>query len=270
MSMKKSYKLPIPLLGLPLKGRHNPILVALSSTPLVDVEVEVEESNAPSVSVNGEPRLGWRGELALKSFVDELSARLEQPLRFSVYYQARGFHVAGVYAILTVALVEAVAEEGGYEMEPVEVAEAADSIDWDAGVELDYIDACRRAIVLESSIIFRKGEEPIKVSLAGGKVELVGEEELGDVIEEELGEEIHTALSRLVGLSVAVWSRGIVEKGWEAIRSIWRLASRLENGLYYALFGVAPPPEGCKWTPGLQTAFGVCIDVGEGQTIDVA
>ncbi len=269
MVFERSYPLPIPLLGVPLRGKHNPVLVALTRGELVEVRVELSEASEARLALRGTPRLGWRGELALRSFLDELVSRLEQPIEAQVEYNARGFHVAGVYAVLTYALVEAVAEEGGYEMEPVEVERAANSIDWDAGVELDYIDACRAALARQSSLVYRRGEEPIPVSLEGGALELVGEVELGEVIEDELEEEIVNALTRLVGMSVAVWSRRVVGEGWRGLESVWKRASRLENALYHALFGVELPEEGCKWTPGLQTVYGVCVEKGLGEKVEL-
>ncbi len=262
---ERAYPLPVPLLGLQLRGRHNPFLVALTEADVVRVSVELGEcSGAPRLRVEGEPRLTPEAQLALRSFLDELSGRLEQCLEAVVYYEAQLYHPAGLYAVLTYALVEAVAEEGGYEMEAGEVAEAANSIDADAGVDLDYLDAARAAIARGRSLVYRRGEDPIEVSLGGGRVELVGEARLGGVIEDELPEELHVAISRLVGLNVALASRAVVERGWEGFRATWRIASRVENGLYYTLYGLEPPEEGCKWTPGLRTAFSVCLERGIG------
>ena len=268
--MQRRYPLPVPLLGIQLRGRHNPFLVALSSSELITVEVELEEAeSSPSLRVEGEPRPSDAMLLALRAFLDELSARLEQPLSARLYYEALRYHPAGVYAVLTYALVEAVAEEGGYEMSEKEVAEAANSIDADAGIDLDYLDALREALARRSSLVYRRGEDPVEVKLEGGVVELVGEEGLGEVIEDKLDDELHVAISRLVGMTVAVAARRIVSDGWRGFNGIWGVSSRLENGVYYALFGVEPPPAGCKWTPGLHSVFAVCVDVGMGEKLEL-
>ncbi len=269
MAFHQSYRLPIPILGVQLRGRHNPVLVALSLDPIVDVSIEVDESPESRLEVKGEPPLGWRGSLALRSFLDEVVTRLEQPLRVSIEYTTRGFHVAGLYAVLTYAIVEAVAIEGGYEMSAEEIARACNDIDVDAGVDLDYVMAARDAIASGSSLVWRRGEEPIRVKLEGGVVELVGEEELGEVIEDEVGDELHTVVSRLAGLIVVDASRAILESGWKGLTDKWRVLARLENSIYYMLFGVEPPPSGCKWTPGLQTVFGVCVEAGLGARVRV-
>ncbi len=268
--MEKRYRLPVPLLGIQLRGRHNPFLVALSSREYVRVSVELDEAEgAPSLRVEGEPSPPDAMKLALGSFLDELSTRLEQPLRARVYYEALRYHPAGLYAVLTYALVEAVAVEGGYEMSSGEIAEAANSIDADAGVDLDYVDGLRVALARGRSIVYRRGEEPIEVRLEGGRVELVGEEGLGEVIEDRLEDEVHVALSRLVGISVAVAARRVVERGWKGLGESWPVVSRLENGLYYALFGVEPPAEGCKWTPGMHSVFAVCVEAGMGDRVEL-
>ena len=269
--MERRYRLPVPLLGVQLRGRHNPFIIALSARELVNVDVELEEAEgAPSLRVEGEPRASDALRLALGAFLDELSSRLEQPLRAHVYYETLRYHPAGLYAVLTYALVEAVVEEGGYDMSREEIAEAANSIDSDAGVDLDYLDGLRAALARGKSLVYRRGEDPVEISLEGGAVELVGEEKLGDVIEDKLDEEVHVALSRLVGMTVATVARRIVEKGWRGVREAWGVASRLENGVYYALFGVEPPSPGCKWTPGIHSVFAVCLGSGLGERLELA
>ena len=254
-----TYPLALVFLGVPLPGKHNPYIVLVSREEVVRVEVSLGEAEKPSARL--EPSgLGWRLELALKSFVDELSARLEQPLEAELRFSWSRVEVvpaASLYAAATLALVTEVAEAGGYEMEPGEVLEAASSIDVEAGVWLDYLDALRRAMVEGRSMTYRHGEEPVLFEEGRRlELELVGEEDIGEDIAVKLGDNLLTAYARLLGLLVVEAAGALRSGDWGP--GDFQVAARLENGAYYSLYGAEPPPEGCKWTPSLQRVYGVC------------
>ena len=258
------YTMPLPLVyyGVPLPGKANPYIVLLSkNNGVVETMISIEEAEkTSSVTIRG-ITLGWRYDVAIKSFVDELSSRLEQPLQIEISISVEGLAyppAASVYAVTTLALVQAVSEQGGYELSPQEVLQAANSIDQEGGVDLDFVDAMRTALVSRKSIVYRRGEEPVE--LGTGKemeLELVGEEDIGDDITSKLEDPLYSEITRLLGLNVIEVVHKLREKspGNNTDLSIYE---RIENAAYYMLYGANPPDPGCKWVPSLQRVYGVC------------
>lgn len=269
MTYAYDFPLALVLAGVPIPGKSNPYIVLVTPNARVHVEVDVEEASQPTARLEG-LRLGWRFEIAFKSFVDTLSGRLEQPLLVRLRAGVDGVYyppAASVYAAATLAVVHAVADAGGYSLEPREVLEAANSIDGEAGVDLDYVDGLRTALTTSTSIVFRRGEEPVELNTDGRIVlELVGEEDVGEDYSSNLSDTLLTALTRLSGLSTLEAARLLREgKVSEALE----LVRRLDNAVFYLLYSVNPPEGACKWTPSLQRVYGVCAEgVGLGDRVE--
>ncbi|MET1128747.1 MAG: hypothetical protein ABWW70_05475 [Thermoproteota archaeon] len=259
-----SHRLPIALLGVPFGERHNPYLVLVSSKPLLGLRVLVDEADgAPGARITG-PSLGWRFELALKSFVDVLSSRLEQNLEVELVLDTKLSYPppSSVYAVATISILRAVAEAGGYELSDEEVIEAARSIDEEAATWMDYIDALRTAAVRGKSLAYRHGEDAVPLGVGGSvELELVGEEDLGADVTSLMPSGVLSALVRFSGMAV-IEAINSLRRG-SRFSEVFNLASRADNATYYALYGVHPPQEGCKWTPSLQRVYAVCL-AGEG------
>ncbi len=251
------YRLPLVVAGVPMKTKRNPYIVFLSRDEIVDVDVDAEEGEKPEAHIEGEPPPSWRLTLAFKSFVDTVSARLEQPLRVHLYYTVKGLGYppqSSLYAIASLHLVKYLVEAGGYEMSMREILDACKSIDEDAGVGLDYVNALREALAAGHAIVYREGEGTIDLNLSL-ELELVGEEEVVGSIEDELPDSIASAIARLAGVAV-VSILDTVREG--DLSTFFRVFSRIENSIYHLLYGVSPPEEECKWTPSLQAVYGVC------------
>ncbi len=257
-----AYPLAVPLFGVPVPGRSNPYLAAVAPEARVSVGVEVYAAeSASSLRLKG-LGLGWRLELALKSFLDTLAARLEQPLDAVLEASVPGYEYpppVAVYAAATLALVEAVSVQAGYSLSKEEVLEAASSIDREAATWLDYIDAVREAMVRGVSLVYREGEGAVPLE-AGGRLGLVlvGEEDIGEDYSQRLGDPVVSAVTRLGGVSVldAVTK---LREAREPPTDVLLEAARVDNALFYLLYGAQPPEEGCKWTPSLQRVYGVCL-----------
>lgn len=269
MSYVYEFPLALPAAGVPIPGKSNPYLILVTPNTMVRIGVDVESSSVPQASIGG-LRLGWRFEIAFKSFVDTLSARLEQPMKVRVDLAVEKVAYpppAPVYAAATLAVIHAVADAGGYSMEPHEVLEAANSIDSEAGVDLDYVDGLRTALTLSKSIVYRRGEEPVELNTNGRvEIELVGEEDIGEDYSGRTGENVLSAVTRLGGISVveavALIREGRVEEAFELVR-------RVDNALFYLLYSVNPPEGSCKWTPSLQRVYGVCLEgMGLGERVE--
>jgi len=259
--LRRDYFLALPVFGVPVLGKVNPYLVVASRSRLVAVDVDVVESEAPSARVEG-PRLGWRLELAVKAFVDALSSRLEQPLEAKVSVTVRGVEsppAASVYAAVSLALVEAVAEAGGYSLSEEELLQAASSVDQDAAVWLDYLDGIRFASLRGVSALYRSGEDPVVIGGRGVVVlEMVGEQDIGEDISPRLGDPLLVAVARLTGTAV-LEAVSRIQGGEARFEELFPLVARVEDGLFYALYGAEPGGEGCKLTPSLQRVYGVCL-----------
>ncbi|NOZ89472.1 MAG: hypothetical protein GXO15_06060 [Crenarchaeota archaeon] len=272
MSYVRVFPLALVLAGVPLPGRHDPYLVVVSRGASLSVRVELAAAEG-SPSLRFSRPLGWRVELPLKSFLDTVSGRLEEPIEAVVEVEWEGVEQppsATLYAAVSLALLEAVAAEGGYTLERGELLEAARSIDEDAGAWYDFVEGLRTAMLEEASLVYRYGEEPLR--LGGGSsftLRLAGEETVGEDVTGLLGGQLLPAVGRLAGLVVVELVGDLREHGWRLEPERWRLYSRLENGLYYMLYGAQPPPEGCKWTPGLQGVYGVCsVESGVGDPVE--
>jgi len=257
-----AYPLAVPLIGVPVPGRSNPYLAAVAPEARVNVGVEVYAAESVSSLRLEGLRLGWRLELALKSFLDTLAARLEQPLEAVLEASVPGYEYpppVAVYAAATLALVEAVSVQAGYSLSKEEVLEAASSIDREAATWLDYIDAVREAMVRGVSLVYREGEGAVSLE-AGARLGLVlvGEEDIGEDYSQRLGDPVVSAVTRLGGVSVldAVTK---LREAREPPTDVLLEAARVDNALFYLLYGAQPPEEGCKWTPSLQRVYGVCL-----------
>lgn len=258
------YIMPLPLIyyGVPLPGKANPYIVLLSkNSGMVIVTISVEEAEkTSSVMIRG-AKLGWRYDVAIKSFVDELSARLEQPLRIEIGIGVERLSyppAASVYAVTTLALVQAISEQGGYELSPQELLQAANDIDQEGGVDLDFVDAMRTALVLKKSIVYRRGEDPVALDIGKEiELELVGEEDIGDDITDKLEDPLYSEITRLLGLNVIEVVNRLRKESpdKEVDLSIYE---RIENAAYYTLYGANLPDPGCKWVPSLQRVYGIC------------
>jgi hypothetical protein len=254
----RSYQLAIPVFGVPVKGKRNPYLVLVSSDALIDVDVEVDEASRPKIVVEGEPPPTWRLRIPLSSFIDVLSDRLEQPVEAHVSYRSKlpGVPSSSLYAVITLDLVISVAEAGGYSLAPDEVVRAANSIDDDAGVGLDYVKAVREALLRSKSIVYREGDSPIEIDVRA-RLELVGEEDVTTDAADTLGEQTVNAITRLAGISV-VESVAELREGVD-FTTVFTRQARIDNAIYYVLYGLTPPDSGCKWTPSLSAGFAVCV-----------
>ena len=259
------YSMPLVIVyyGVPLPGKSNPYIVLRSKDPsLVSIAVGIDEAEkASSVKTSG-VSLGWRYELAIKSFVDEVSARLEQPLHVVLDISVKGVSfppASSIYAAASLAIVRAVSELGGYELAVDEVLQAANDIDRESGVGLDYLEAMRAAIIRGKSLIYRRGEEP--VDLPSNReiiLELVGEEDIGDDITGRLEDPIYSEITRLLGLNVIEVAAKLRENSQDNVETDLSIYERIENAAYYMLYGAGIPDPGCKWTPSLQRVYGVC------------
>ena len=265
------YEFPLAIVfaGVPLPGRTNPYIILLTPNPVVSIDVDVEESKTTSTRIDG-VRPGWRYDLAVKSFVDTLSARLEQPIKVNITVKV-GESVsyppaASIYAATTLALVKSIADAAGYELDQREVLDSASSIDTEAGIGLDYIDGLREAMMLGKSIVYRKSEELIELGIGVRlEFELVGEEDIGEEAVEVLKEPLFSALTRLSGLAVVEAVKRLRE--YEA--DVFRLVQRVDNAIFYLLYGAETPRAECKWTPSLQRVYGICKPgTGLGDTIE--
>ncbi|MET1101399.1 MAG: hypothetical protein ABWW69_02815 [Pyrodictiaceae archaeon] len=269
MSYRYEYKYPLIVLGLPLPGKINPYIVLVSKKKLITVNLEIDTSERTRIRILGEPRPDWRLEIAIRSFVDAVSSRLEQGLDMTIEYEARetsSLYTAGLYAILSHAIVKAIVEAGGYEMTDEEILEACKSIDSEAGTDYDYVYALREAASKGRSLVYREGEESIELGNVNVRIELVGEEEVAEPLQEALEDPIASIIARLAGM-IVVRSTQMLRNGVEASDVLRRFA-RLENALYYAVYGIQPPWENCKWAPSLKAGYGICLESGRGDLID--
>ncbi|ABM80397.1 hypothetical protein [Hyperthermus butylicus] len=265
------YEFPLALVfaGVPIPGRSNPYIVLVTPNTPIGVDVDVEESDKPLARVTG-ASLGWRFELAVKSFVDTVAARLEQPVSISLRVVLPSSlqypPPASVYAAVTLAIVASVAEAGGYSMDPYEVLEAANSIDEEGGVGLDFIDAMRTAIVRGESIVYRRGEDSVPLSMGSRvELELVGEDDIGEDMSRQLDESVMAAVTRLGGMAVVAAVQKLRSSDFS---HVFQLVSRVDNALFHLLYGVQTPEGPCKWTPSLQRVYGVCLEAGLGDKVE--
>ena len=256
-------KLPLSLVfaGAPIPDKYNPYIILVTSKPLVSIIVDIDEAESVSKAVIKGPNLGWRFDLAIKAFVDTLASRLEQPLVVTMRYDVEGVDyppAASIYAISTLAIVKTLSDYVGYRMTDEEILQAASSLDEEAGVWFDYIDGLRYAILKNNSIIYRHGEKALDLNVGATVVlELVGEEDIGEDLSKSINADVINVVTRLAGIAVI---RAVQQlKNGDPFNEVFRFISRVDNALYYMLYGANLPPEGCKWTPSLQRVYGVCV-----------
>jgi len=262
------YKFAPPILyaGVPVPGKIVPYIVGMVRNASVNVSVEVSASGGRGLRLSGQPAPDWRLRIALESFVDVLSERLEEELQVDVSYSVAAHDnvllpSSSIYAILTTAIVEAVAREGGYSLSSSELLEAARSIDEEAGVGLDYIDALRTALVHGKPMVYRRGEDYFELGRASVKLTMMGEVEVESDISKSLDDNTLSLVAKLTSLAT-IEAAARLRRGEDPL-TYFPALSRIENSCFHLLYGVNPPDKKCKWTPSLQQAFNICVE-GEG------
>ncbi len=255
----KRYPAAIALIGVPVPGKTNPYIVSLLEGVVVEVDVDVAEAERTRASLQGSPPPKWSLEIAVKSYVDAISSRLEQDMEVVVEYSSPlELPLSTIFSAISLAVIETVVEAGGYHFTREELLEAANSVDEDAGTDYDYMPGLRLAMLGQPGKVFvyRVGEEPVVLGGAGLlEIEMVGEEQVKIDSPEGYGDSILSLLTKLAGMNVVEAAERLREG--EEIDEVFEQASRIDNSIYYALYGLTPI-ERCKWTPSFQSGFGVC------------
>ena len=270
---EKSYYIPLAIVGVPIPGKTNPYIITRTNSRLVSVEVSLESSKETLTTLRGTPSPDSVLVLAVKSFVDAISYRLEESFRVRITYESKLLSLPSshLFSVISTAIIEALVEAGGYEMTGQEIVKAGGSIDRDAGTDYDYITGLRLSILelLDPVFVYRNGEEPIGLPGAGKiKVEFTGEEKI-ETNMYAYTEKITNLFTRLAGMNVIDTVERLRNSGTQKERmKAFEAASRIDNSLYYALYGLKPI-DNCKWIPSFGAGFGLCVEKGMGEIVEV-
>ncbi len=149
----------MPIFGIPLEGRLNPVVVCrLKNTVGLKVSLDVSDENRVSIS-------GYRSRVfrdILRRFVEELSQELQA--RFSVeidVYLEKPVLLPGALYVLATQYIGEIISEGQLSSE--DLVKALIVIDRKALGRNEFIEALRWGLAKRSSIAFRRSDEIIEI-----------------------------------------------------------------------------------------------------------
>ncbi len=235
----------LPVSGVPLRGRVNPYVAA----PYSHVEVYVEVGPAERAEARVEGPSARLLETAAAKLAEALGEgfELRMALRLSTAHPE-----ISVYSSAVPVVIEAVARLLGVELGKDEVLEYSSIVDGAVGLSPEYVDiaaALRLAQAGDGPVAYRRGEEPVPLP-RGLEVEVLGCTDVREPLEEP--EELRDALTHLAGLATLSFADALRRRDSSSLEG----ASRVENAVWYAVYGVRPPPGDAKVIPDIG---GVCF-----------
>lgn len=235
----------LPVSGVPLRGRINPYVAA----PYSHVEIRVEASPAERARA----RVEGPAARLLEAAVAKLAEALGEGFELSMSVRPPSIHPEiSVYSSAVPVVIEAVARLLGVKLGKGEVLEYSSIVDGAVGLSPEYVDIATALRLVKASggpVAYRRGEEPVPLHRGLG-VEVLGCTEVREPLEEPEG--LRDALTHLAGLATLSFADALRRQDPSRLEG----ASRVENAVWYAAYGLRPPPGEVKVIPDIG---GVCF-----------
>ncbi len=225
--------IPIPLFSTPVES-NNPVLITLVKRS-IPIEIGIVDEGGVVIDIN----------TSIDSYVDNLIGYLKRFLKTIVdnvledsglYVRINSFYpyALGLYIVVTSKVLEALGLSSN------DLIEVSRSIDKYIGMECVIVNGLRRAFLEKTCMVYRDGEEPIKLDHyipvnIRDHVEVV--EEVSVLLKEP---SIRSSIIHLSGYSVLEVVKCLLSQGFSKCSSLFYNAIRVFNALYYIAYGVKP------------------------------
>jgi hypothetical protein len=255
--------IPIVILGVPIPGSENPLLV--SPIASITVDIDIWECRNPSANIVGLKDL----ESALVDFWFKLTRGLGLKLCSTLsLYNVEGVMrppLGGLYASLTSLTLYAVHRFHGdlaQALDIVETASLIDLVDVDVSWRL-VLEALRYSTLRGKPLAYRgpleayvfENTEPARVNV-GAHVEGVK----SVLSRDSLGYNVYGALIHLMGEAVLEASARI--RDGLKFKDVITIFKPIHDGVTLTVYNLKPSSDNCLWSPGTPWAFDeVCLVV---------
>ncbi len=250
---------PIPIFGVPLRGRNNPIYSAITvkQTKVFVTDKKEECSSIPQVS----------------KLIDILEEELGENLNIKICIHNPDYSLPYIshYSISTAALSLLLSEL--FELDIMDITESL------MGIEVEFFDhvliqviqALRLSIVNNSPLLYRYGEKPVIVKepvpccMSFREISISNEKNYTKQLVYSIGDydsEIGDLVTKIAGLTVIKAYNTIHDANWDLM--LINTYCRIENMLWYLEYSFLPPPKGLqevcnKWIPNIGSPVPVSI-----------
>jgi len=206
-------KIPVPVFGVPIPKRINPIIIILTGNKLWirgEIYYRSFQETFCKRSLERSNRILMR---RIIDFVERLSEEMDAKICFKLDVDAEGYNLPDIslYTIITSVISSSLV---GDEIDPIDLQKSLIVIDRSLNIYSDYIEASRFAFAMRRNIAFRRGEETVDLGndLLINKVNVRRHVKISGVEEDLLEGEIGDLLTKLVGYYILKIIRLLREK----------------------------------------------------------
>lgn len=220
---------PVIFLGVPIPEKQNPVIVLFTNSK-IRVSGEIEYNlNKCSDMIRGNVSRGVKEYVG--SFISRLSRELDMNACFNINIEVSDnlrHLISSIYVVATHILVEAILGKESMNMDPEDLAKALIVIDRSVDMRSQYIEALRFATALSKSLVFRRGDEFIKIRNPPiiERLDVKKIYRLKMIPDTYLGGELGDLLTKLVGYTLLKASQELIEESYDKFLETARLINR--------------------------------------------
>ncbi|MEM0043426.1 MAG: hypothetical protein QXQ36_05640 [Sulfolobales archaeon] len=232
LDLREVYRIPIPIIGVPIPGRNNPIAV-INSNNTIDIYGKIGIGRRCDLRIEGGVRIRRDIIRTLIRFFERLSEELgvDMCIRISLSYDTREILYLPLYMIITTAVTSRIVGE----VDPIDLAKSMIVIDRSLGLNSSHAEGVRFSIAERMSIAFRRGDEIIKLPDPGTlslTMKLVRHVKLREIPSTLLENEIGDLVTKLVGYTALKSIQSIREGDLDRFMRYLEIERRLWTLLY--------------------------------------
>ena len=248
-------KPPIPLFGIPIKGRVNPILIILLDRP-IDINIRLSENTI--VTTLKDVLLDNHCLNIINKYMNIIATEIG--FNLDIKMQAKGetkIPCITLYSMLTYIMSLELSKY--YDVRLEDILRVIQEVEKESikSEYMQFIDACRQSINTGKPIIYRQGEGfiPINVSELPITITLLGKTKSIEENYTKYSESIMSALTHIAGVLV-IEAFNALTNNTSYINSL----IKLENTLWYILYNISiPTGVHTKWVTDINRAYLVRI-----------
>ncbi len=241
----------LPLLGIPIKDRINPILIVLLPK---EININIKTINNTIILALKEPIIdSYCLQIIEESLTDFMEAsELKLSLQLKTINQKPKLPCISIYSALTYALASELSNFYGVGVKDIlNAISDIEEVHFNK-VYMQFINACRQGIVANKSMVYRFGEGYVPINTDIINIECPGEIKEFKEDHIEYPESIMSALTHISGVLVLEAYNALLNSN---IKYFMELI-RIENALWYLLYHInIPTTNYAKWVTDFNRAY---------------